>query len=197
MVCWGVDARSGQRYLIDLFNKSGMRNWDNVIAQIVEMTRIYAPRKVIVEGNNTQKGFINSEALVRGVRGAGARLEIYQTVTGTGARSEQTNFDITTIGGLFDAGLVSLPYGGPDDERRVIDAYIDQLCAWRTDDDGRSIKYLIRDMVMATLFAESEAFVVANRGKSEKPTWTPKAPGWARDHRMFTRKRKPERMATL
>ena len=37
-----------------------------------------------------------------------------------------------------------------------MDAHVDQLCAWRTDAQGRSIRQLTRDIVMATLFAESE-----------------------------------------
>jgi hypothetical protein len=129
------------------------------------MTKLYSPRVVVIEGNNTQKSLIFDTNLQRSIRSLGARFEIYQTVTGTGARSEQTNFDITTIGGLFDAGLITLPYGGPDDERQRVDDYITQLVQWRTDEAGHSIKYLVRDMVMATLFAESEAFVAARRGE--------------------------------
>ena len=60
-----------------------------------------------------------------------------------------------------------------------MDAYIDQLAAWRTDADGHSIKHLTRDMVMATLFAESEAFVLANRPKGRKPKREPNVPSWA------------------
>lgn len=105
--------------------------------------------------------------------------EIYQTMTGTGGRAKRSNFDITTLGGLFDAGLITLPYGGTFDEIAKVDAYIDQLCAWRTDDLGHSIRYLTRDMVMATLFAESEAFVLANRPTERKPRKPPDIPRWA------------------
>lgn len=168
MIVWGLDRRSKQRFLIDVFNEKGMRNWDNVVAQIVHFAGTFSPRKVIVEGNNTQKAFINSDALIRGVKSAGSKLAIYQTVTGTGARAEQTNFDITTIGGLFDGGLITLPYGGTYEQQGRVDAYIDQLVAWRTDEEGRSLKHLKRDMVMATLFAESEAFLVAKKD-TERP----------------------------
>jgi hypothetical protein len=168
IVVWGLDRNSKQRYLIDVFNEKGMRNIDNVVAQLVEMARTYAPRKVIVEGNAQQKAFVNSEQFQRGIRNLGIRYEVYQTVTGSGGRARESNYDITTIGNLFDGGLITLPYAGTDADRARTDAYIDQLVAWRTDDDGNSIKHLVRDMVMATLFAESEAFVLANRNNDRK-----------------------------
>jgi hypothetical protein len=180
MVVWGLDRHTKQRYLIDVFNKQGMATWDNVIDQVVEFCNIYPVRVVVIETNNTQRSLTNSPELHRRIRSAGARLETYQTVSGTGARSEQTNFDITTIGGLFDAGLVSLPYSGPFDERERVDAFIEQLIAWRTDEQGHSIKYLVRDMVMATLFAESEAFAIAARNSDGSPRVPRKLPIWAK-----------------
>jgi hypothetical protein len=158
IVVWGLDNRTKQRYLIDIFNEKGMRNYGNIIAQLEEYARRYEPRKVVIEQNAQQKGGLISEVgLQRSMRNLGVRVEPYQTVTGTGGRAKATNFDITTIGGLFDGGLISLPYGGTDADNAKVDAYITQLCHWRTDDDGHSIKKLKRDMVMATLFAESEA----------------------------------------
>ncbi len=54
-----------------------------------------------------------------------------------------------------------------------MDAHVDQLCAWRTDAQGRSIRQLTRDMVMATLFAESEVLVLANRpAENKKRNWS-------------------------
>src|SRR5207248_385343 len=158
IVVWGLDRNTKQRYLIDVFNQTGMRNFDNIAEELLEMARTYAPRKVIVEGNQQQKGIIFSDAFQRGVRSLGLRYEVYQTRTGTGGRAVAANFDITTIGALFDGGLVTLPYSGTQTDLARTDRYIDQFCAWRTDDQGNSIKYLVRDMVMATLFAKSEAY---------------------------------------
>ncbi len=180
IVVWALDKHSKQRYLIDVFNQSGMRTWDNVTDQILEFCRTYPVRKVIVEGNNTQKSITNSEYFRREVSNTGARYEVYQTISGTGGRSKQSNFDITTIGGLFDDGLITLPYGGTLDDQARVNDYIDQLCNWRTDDEGHSIKYLVRDMVMATLFAESEAFVLANRARDKVVQPISSAPSWAK-----------------
>lgn len=182
IVVWGLDRNSKQRYLIDVFNESGMRNIDNVVDQLAEMSRTYQPRKVIVEGNAQQKAFVNSEQFRRAFRSLGIHHEVYQTVTGTGGRSRSANFDITTIGSLFDGGLVTLPYAGTQADIARTDAFIDQLCSWRTDADGNSIKYLVRDMVMATLFAESEAYVMANRQR-DRPVRIrnqAKVPRWAK-----------------
>jgi hypothetical protein len=186
IVAWGLDRRTKQRYLIDVFNKQGMRNWQNVIAQIVEMCRDYSPRTVVIERANTQGSLINDESLRREMRSMGVKIVDYKTATGTGARAEQANFDITTIGGLFDGGLITLPGGGTFEDLKRVQDYIDQLVKWRTDDDGNSIKRLTRDMVMATLFAESEAFELARReigGKSKSrpvPAWVRSETGdWA------------------
>jgi hypothetical protein len=166
---WGLDRRTKQRYLIDIFNKSGMRNWDNIENQILEFARTYPGRWCVIEHAGQQESLINQTSLNKELRALGWKIKGYKTATGTGARAEQSNFDITTIGGLFDAGLVTLPYGGTVHDRKRVDEYVDQLCKWRTDDAGRSIKYLTKDMVMATLFAESEAFVQANK-PIEPPT---------------------------
>ncbi len=179
MILWGLNRTTKQRYLLDVFNRKGMRNWNNVIDQIAEYCRAFPVRKVIIEGNNTQKaGLTEQTHFKKMVTELGTRWEVYQTVTGAGARAVQSNFDITTIGRMFDEGLITIPYGGTFDEVHRIDEYIDQLCAWRTDEHGHSIKYLVRDMVMATLFAESEAFVAANR-PTEKPRQNPSPQPWA------------------
>jgi len=169
IIVWGLDNKTKQRYLIEIFNEKGMRNYGNIILQLEDYARRYEPRKVVIEQNAQQKGGLISEVgLQRSMRNLGVRVEPYQTVTGTGGRAKATNFDITTIGGLFDGGLISLPYGGTDADNAKVDAYITQLCHWRTDDDGHSIKKLKRDMVMATLFAESEAFALAQKSHERK-----------------------------
>lgn len=179
MVVWGLDKRTKQRYLIDVFNEKGMRNWDTVVAQILEYCRAYPIRTCIIELANTQGSLAFNPTLEREVRALGTVIKTYKTMTGTGGRAEQGNFDISTIGGLFDAGLITLPYSGTFTEQKRIDEYIDQLCSWRTDSEGKSIKHLTRDMTMATLFAESEAFVVANRTTPPPTQNTNRVPKWA------------------
>lgn len=179
IVAWGIDRRTKQRYLIDVFNKKGLRTWDNVIAQIVDMARAYSPRKVIIELANTQGSLAYNPTLEREIRNLGSRIEVYKTMTGTGARAEQSNFDITTIGGLFDAGLVTLPGGGSYEDQARVQAYIDQLVKWRTTDEGTSMKHLTRDMVMATLFAESEAFELARKADQPQHRKRRQVPKWA------------------
>ncbi len=180
MVLWGLNKKTKQRYLMDVFNRKGMRNWNNVIDQIAEYCRAFPIRKVIIEGNNTQKAGLTEHPYFRKtITELGTKWTVYQTVTGSGARAVQSNFDITTVGAMFDERLITIPYGGDFEEVARVDQYIDQLCAWRTDENGHSIKHLVRDMVMATLFAESEAFTTANR-PTQKPVQRSKAPPWAK-----------------
>jgi hypothetical protein len=159
-ICWGLDRKTGNRYLIDVENRKGMGNWDNVAALTVELADRYDARIVVVETNNTQGDvFWRVESACRKI---GVRCKGYQTVSATGARNEETEFSISSIGALFDADMVVLPYGDADSAKRV-DAYIDQLCNWRPRPSGTSSWHLTRDMVMATLFAESEAREVVRR----------------------------------
>lgn len=173
IIGWGLDRRTGQRYLLDIFNETGMRTWDLVVDAIVEQAkRLQASgsatfRAAIIERTNTQLTLINDQRLHRAIKGMGARVVEYRTRTGTGGQAKRDSFDISTIGGLYDAGLVSLPYGGTIPERQRVDAYVEQFLSWRVDAEGRSIKHLKRDMVMATLFAESEARKILNRPKKK------------------------------
>jgi hypothetical protein len=174
IISWGLDRRTGQRYLIDIFNETGLRTWGNLIDAIgTKAAALHQAgatfRSCVIEETNTQQTLINDERLTRLIRGMGARVITYKTRTGSGAQARRDSFNISTIGGLFDAGLVSLPYGGTVAEREAVDKYIEQFLAWRVDEEGRSIKHLKRDMVMATLFAESEAFTLAHRPAKAKP----------------------------
>jgi hypothetical protein len=160
IVAWGLDRRTGHRYLIDVQNRKGMQNWDNVAALTTELADRYRARVAVVEINNTQGDvFYRVEKACRKV---GVRCKGYATATATGAKAEETEFSISSIGALFDADMVVLPYGDAETAKRV-DAYIDQLCNWRPRPSGTTSWHLIRDMVMATLFAESEAREIVRR----------------------------------
>jgi hypothetical protein len=172
IIAWGFERKTKRRFLLDAFNKAGMRTWDNVADAIITIGQPYAAklrlRSCVIELASTQESLINHDRLRKQLASLGAKVKTYSTRTGTGARSESDSFDVTTMGTLFDEGLVTLPYGGSYEDRARTDAYIDQLCAWRTDDEGHSVKHLKRDMVMGTLFAESEAFTLANRDNTRK-----------------------------
>jgi hypothetical protein len=43
IVVWGLERKTSQRYLIDVFNQSGMRTADAVVDQVLEMCRAYDP----------------------------------------------------------------------------------------------------------------------------------------------------------
>lgn len=183
IIGWGLDRRTKQRYLLSVFNETGLRTWGNVIDAIAATAvRLKSQgatlRSVVIEQTNVQASLIQDERLTRLIRGMGARVVTFRTRTGSGAQARLDSFNITTIGGLFDAGLISLPYGGTVQARELVDAYVEQFLSWRVDDEGRSIKHLKRDMVMACLFAESEAFKEANRVRDRKPRPRPIMPAF-------------------
>ena len=178
---WGLDARTGQRYLIDIFNEPRMRTFSAIQAKLLDFARRYPLRSCAIELANNQESITNDDWFRKEMRGLGCKLVSYRTRTGMGARAEHDGFDISTIGGLFDAGKVTLPYAPSVQHNAKVDAYVDQLCAWRVDLAGNSVKRLVRDMVMATLFAESEAFPVAQRGPAPSRAYVSKAPKWVKD----------------
>lgn len=177
IVVWGVDRKTGMRYLVDIVNREGMGNWDNVASLTVELAQRYNAQRVVVETNNTQGDVF--QRVESGCRKVGIRCVGYQTVTASGARAEETEFSISSVGALFDEGMIVLPYGDMDSAKKV-DAYIAQLTNWRPRPPGASSWHLVRDMVMATLFAESEARLIVRRSRSDRPQWKSRAPKFAR-----------------
>mgnify|MGYP001586366670 FL=1 len=170
MVVWGLDKSTGVRYLLDVSNEKGMGDWDNVTARAKSLAATYGARRVVVETNNTQGDVY--ERIAKAITEVGARAVPYQTVTATGARAQETEFDISTVAALYQQGLVSLPYGDQP-TREKVDAFIVQCCNWRA-----GVRHLVKDMVMANLFAESEARAEMRRGTGtfRKPS---RAPRWA------------------
>src|SRR5512143_479263 len=169
IVVWGLDVHTGHRFLVDVFNQKGLRTFQNVQAAILERARSYnkaSGRVAAIELNNVQGSISNDIDFTREMRRYGWRVTTYQTRTGFGARSEHDEYDISSIGTLFDHGLITLPYGGTVEQRQKVDAYANQFISWRP-----GVKYLTRDMVMATLFAESECYPVAQRGAEDRPKY--------------------------
>ncbi len=186
---WGYSRKSQRRYLLDLFAQPGLRTWQNVAAKIVETAQPFAAsrmlRSVVIEKASQQGSLIDDQELRRSLASLGCKVKPYATRTGTGARAEAENFDITTLGGLFDTQMISLPYGGSHGERERVDAFIDECCAWRLNEDGSSVKHLKRDRLMAVLFAESEAFALAARKRQGPPRRPSHAPQWAQESRVW------------
>jgi len=186
IITWALDPRSGKRYLVDIFNRKGLRTHQNVSRAIIDHIERYRPRACVIENRNIQAGYINDPDVRRAAASVGTRLVPYVTSTETGARAEERDFDISKVGGLYDVELVDLPHADAT-ARTAVDAYIDQCCAWRP-----GIKHLTRDMVMGTLFAESEA--VRDVRASQKPTKRKKkVPRWASNRDGGWRWRTPDK----
>jgi hypothetical protein len=179
MVVWGVNPESGVRTLIDFVNERGMKSEDNIAARAGELCAKYGVRTCVVETNNIQATVFNKVKST--VAPLGVRCVDYKTVTATGASAEAVDFDITSIATLFQERLVKLPYADVGDNQKRVREFIEQFLLWRPKPPGRSSWHLTRDLVMATLFAESEARKAVKRGEIKKSTKTNRAPAWAKN----------------
>lgn len=178
IVAWGVNPKTGMRYLVDFINEDKMKNEDNIANRVVEFAKAYKVDKVVVEVRNIQSSiYLKIRDMLRGTN---IRVVDYKTATATGAQATETEFDITSIGKLFDDRMVSIPYRLNDHHtKKQMDTFIEQFLLWRPRPPGKSSWRLIRDIVMATLFAESEArrFVRDSERKPIKRLST--VPRWA------------------
>lgn len=183
IITWGLDRRNGQRYLIDIYNEKGLRTFGNIQRKLLEFVQKYGPRVLVIEQANVQESLTNDPVFEKAVRGYGCRLVTYATRTNTGARAEVDEYDISSIGDLFDSGLIVLP-AFDDRSRKAVRGYTAQFLEWRPKPQGSKSWHLVRDMVMATLFAEAEAREYYIRSKNRKVgprTTTSRVPSWAKD----------------
>ena len=183
IVTWGLDRRNGQRYLIDVYNEKGLRTFGNIQKKLLEHVQKYSPKILVIEKANVQESLTNDPEFTAKVRSYGCRLVTYATRTATGARAELDEYDVSSIGYLFDSGLVVLP-AFDDRSRSVVKKFTDQLLDWRPKPQGSTSWKLVRDMVMACLFAESEAraFYIQNKNRKTGPrTVRTRVPEWAKD----------------
>lgn len=173
IVAWGVNAKTGRRFLLDVFNERGMRHWPAIIERLSHIcdslhTAGMMPRELVIEMRNVQGSLAEDPRLREEMAKRGVRITTYTTVASSGAAAEESDFRISSIGELYDADLVLLPYGD-ERSRKAVDAYIDQCCNWRPKPAGAASWHLIRDMVMATLFAESVAREIVRIGQRPAP----------------------------
>lgn len=187
MVALGLDRYTGKRYLIDYVNERGMGRIENLVARAVTLVQSYEIRTAVVETNNTQQTFY--QAVKEALAPLGCRTIPYNTVTSMGAQAEQTDFDISSIADLMANKLVDIPYQlGDRDTRARIDLLVEQFRLWFPRPKGKSSHHLVRDLVMAWLFAESEVRHLVRLARrdtdepyvSDAPSWTMNADGrWA------------------
>ena len=179
IITWALDKRTGQRYLIDIFNRRGMRSYRAIQDVIADKVQKHGVNVVAIEQAATQQGIYDDDEFRKRLRALGCAIVPYKTRTNMGARAEHDDYDISNIGALFDEGLISLPYMDTD-TRKVVNAYRDQLLEWQPKPPGTKSWSLVRDMVMGTLFGESEAYKEMLRRPVETQRKN-RAPLWARD----------------
>jgi hypothetical protein len=177
MVAWGVHPTSGTRYLIDFVNEKGMKE-DEIINRAVYEAQRLGCKTIVFEIRNIQAHMF--EKLRDALRGKSIRLVPYKTATATGAQAQETDFSITSIGTLVDERMVSFPFDLNDHEtQKKMGEFITQLVRWKPKPPGKSSWHLVRDLVMAMLFAESEARKFVKLAGKSKPRRRADVPSWA------------------
>jgi hypothetical protein len=178
MVVLGVDPGSGTRYLIDFLNERGLRTEDNIAQRAVDMAVQYQCHVINCEVRNIQASIF--EKIRDMARPHGIDVRDYKTASATGAQAQESDFNITSIGKLMDERMFRLPFASDPDTQRRMHEFIGQFKNWRPRPPGKTSWHLIRDIVMATLFAEYEARqFVRNASQETKRPRRGDAPKWA------------------
>ena len=190
MVVLGVHPQSGTRYLIDFVNEKGMKNQDDICLRAVHEAQRYDCKTIVFE-LRSQQGMMY-EKLKELLKGTGIRLEPYKTATATGAQAEEQDFNITSIGKLMDEGMFKIPFDLHDlDTQSRMGEWITQFIRWKPKPPGKTSWHLQRDLVMATLFAESQARLFVKRAGMERKPSRRDVPSWAKNRDGGWRWRKP------
>jgi len=138
---WGVDLRSGKRYLVDLFAQKGMRA-PQLKQKIFELTNKYPLAEIRPESNGIQSQLVQyNDEIIRPLALAGVKVVPHHT----GSNKWDPNFGVESMSPLYDNELISLPWGD-EKTRRQVKVLIDQLLLF-----GNTTVF---DLVMSTWFAD-------------------------------------------
>lgn len=147
IVVLAIDKRNGHRYLLDAYNRKGMRP-HQLRELMVEITRRYGINEWRIEKNGLQSMISQDRDIRLSLYGLGAR--IVEHITHAGNKWDP-NFGIRSLVPLF-LGALEEPKANlihiPDQHTKVIRSLIEQLIVWTDDGVGRT------DLVMALWFAE-------------------------------------------
>jgi phage terminase large subunit-like protein len=139
-VLMGVDLRSGDRYVVDIFNVKSMRA-PALKDQILEWSARYPIYEWRVENNGLQAQIVQyNEEIVRELAKKGIRIQPHNTNN----NKWDDEFGVDSMAPGYSSGQIHLPWGGAQTQR-VIQPLIEQLIRFPM---GAT------DMVMAHWFAD-------------------------------------------
>jgi hypothetical protein len=140
-VLWGVDLRTGKRFLVDIFNVKSMRS-PALKQQILDWSDQYPIYAWRVEANGLQSQIVQYDIeLVRELATRGIRLEAHSTQK----NKWDPQFGVESMAPLYSAEMVSLPWGNAP-SARVSQQLVDQLVVFPMG--------MVSDVVMAHWFAD-------------------------------------------
>ena len=137
----GIDLRTGNRFLVDLFNAKSMRA-PQLRDQIFEWCERYPIYEWRVENNGLQSQLVQyNEEIIRELAKRGIRVTPHNTHT----NKWDAEFGVESMAPLFNTGMVSIPWGNVP-TRQKYQQLIDQLVVFPMG--------AVTDVVMSHWFAD-------------------------------------------
>lgn len=149
-VVLGVDVQTGQRWVIDVFNRASLPP-DDLRQLIKDWTAKYGIQEWRIERNAFQTFLTRDPDINRHL----ANLNVVLTEHQTGTNKHDPNFGVMAMSGLFTQRLINLP----NSTSEAVKALIEQLSVWQPDPP----KNAKTDCVMALWFAELRASELVSR----------------------------------
>lgn len=144
VVVYGIDTKSGHRYVIDLVNRAAMLP-DQVRDMIKVLTVRYGIQEWRVERNAFQR-WLTLDTEVSEFLAARGCLFLEHL---TGDNKNDPAYGVMAMSALFEKGLIHIP----NSSTQVVKSLIEQLVVWQPD-PPKSMK---TDLVMALWFCELRA----------------------------------------
>jgi hypothetical protein len=159
MTIYGVDIPTGNRYVIDLYNKAGTTP-EEMKTAIKDFTLKYSVREWRIENNAFQSYLTNDNDLKTWLASRGSLLVGHHT----GSNKNDPELGVMAMTSLFEQRLISLPSSRSNEE---VMSLINQLITWKPDLTSAEKKRIKTDMVMSLWFCELRALELVLRSNAE------------------------------
>ncbi|MDT0442308.1 hypothetical protein [Streptomyces johnsoniae] len=145
MQVWGLDRRTGVRWVLDIVNKRAMPPHE-MRAEMFRLTERYGIQEWRVERNAYQMSIVQDREIRQRLAALGCLISPHHT----DAKKWDSDFGVASMATLFEGwgtgdNLIRLPSQSQSEHVR---AFVEQLCAWFPETKG------LTDTVMAAWFVE-------------------------------------------
>lgn len=173
--CYGIDFKTGERFIIDLHNEKTM-SLSKIHQKIYEWTDKYGVREWLIEDNAAQTFLVQDDGLRSNLATKGSKLSGFKTL---GYNKNDQELGVAGMASLFETQKIHLP--SPKESVHV-KSLIEQLVVW---DPTVSQKIQKTDQVMSLWFCENRALqLIKQRRNTQTASFM--------SHPLFTSQRSPQ-----